>query len=160
MVDLATYDFDLPDLSFMSLDEPEDPEARVQHVLSGPGYAEGQPPWELPILSRQQFGFDPQPLAPLTRGPLAEERAYVYEFSGTWMCMARAMMEEGTSPTPLDEECWILLTLMSVSIPMLARAIARRETTKQMEILEAMEMVLNGLFCIRSVDMSVRQKYT
>ncbi|TFK83024.1 hypothetical protein K466DRAFT_603209 [Polyporus arcularius HHB13444] len=160
VVDMASYEFKMPDLSFTSLDDPEDPQARVEHVLSGEGYAEGQPPWELPICSRQQLGYDSRLLAPLMQGQLAEERAYVYEFSGTWWCMARATMKQGTGPTALDEECWILLTLMSMSIPMLARAMARRETKRQTEILEGMEAVLYGLFCMRNVDMDVRQKYT
>ncbi len=110
-------------------------------------------------MSRQQLGFNSQAFVPLLQGQLAEERAYVYEFCGTWMHMASAVMEGRTSATPLDEECWILLTLMSRSIPMFARAVARREAAKQTEILESMHAVLHGLFCIRNVDQTVRRKY-
>ncbi|KAI0690407.1 hypothetical protein C8T65DRAFT_745809 [Cerioporus squamosus] len=160
VVDFSAYGLDLSDMSFVSLGEPaEDPQSRLQHVLSGQGYADGQPAWMLPIVSRKQPYFDWQAFVPLLEGQLAGERVYVYEFAGTWLAMAQGTKEHGRGPTPLEEESTILLTLMSMSIPMLVRAIAHGDSERQKKILEGMEAALNGLFCLRDIDVAVRRRY-
>lgn len=158
VVNLSDYaTSDLPrNLSFSSIDAIKDPEAHVQHVLSD--FADSQPSWKLPILSRSELCPDIQLFGTLTQGLLAEERAYVYEFAGTWQCMANNMRVQGTDLTPLDEEVWILLTLMSMSIPMLARAFVSRNSDKRQEILEAIDAVRGGLYCLHRMDDLLRRK--
>ncbi|RDX43142.1 hypothetical protein OH76DRAFT_1488134 [Lentinus brumalis] len=126
-------------------------------ILTGIRYANGQPPSDCPIIQRTMPSFDISDVVEPLHWPSTErEEATFQQFMGAWRDLAREQRPPGMNRRAIEGEQQFLLSLLTASVPEMAKAVASRQVGVQRDIVHTMRTLIDGLEMLREVEEMVR----
>lgn len=129
----------------------------AEDILTGTQYANGQAPSDCPIIQRSMPSFDlPEIMRPLQWPSTEDEEATFRHFMNAWRILARNQRPPGVARRAVEGEQQFLLSLLTASIPEMARAVALRQVNTQRDIVSTMRIVADGLERLCDVEEAVR----